>query len=278
MEPLDLLDDSSVDGVPAISQKTAVGHLLRQRVLERVLRLRKEARLVEKFRGLQVRELSAEIRLVPVGDGVKQVERDVLSDDSRRLQQLLLHEREPIDPRGQDCLNRGRHLNRIDGLDETIRPTLTHQGLGLHKSPHALFKKERVTLRPLDEELPQRGQLGAGAQKRPQEILGPFAWQRIDAQLRVVAPVSPGVLVLGAIGNEEQETSGEKRVNEAIQPRLGLRVDPVQVLENEQQRLDLTLAKDQAPGDVERVLPALTRVQSVPLRALDRHTEQGRER
>ena len=45
VEPLDLLDDSSVDGAPAIGEETAVGHLLRQRVLERVLRLRKEARL-----------------------------------------------------------------------------------------------------------------------------------------------------------------------------------------------------------------------------------------
>ena len=65
------------------------------------------------------------------------------------------------------------------------------------------------------------------------------------------------MLVLGAVGDEKQEASGGKRVHEAVEPRLGLRVDPVQVLENEQQRLDLTLAEDQAPGGVERVLPAL---------------------
>jgi hypothetical protein len=58
------------------------------------------------------------------------------------------------------------------------------------------------------------------------------------------------VLVLGAVGDEEQEMSGGKRVNEAVEPRLSLRVDPVQVLENKQQRLDLALSKDQAPGGV----------------------------
>jgi hypothetical protein len=58
------------------------------------------------------------------------------------------------------------------------------------------------------------------------------------------------VLVLGAVVDEEQEMSSGKRVNEAVEPRLGLRVDPVQVLDNEQQRLDLALAKDQPPGGV----------------------------
>ena len=59
LESLDRLDDPRVDGAPAIGEETAVRHLLRQRVLERVLRFGKEACLVQKLRGLQERELSA---------------------------------------------------------------------------------------------------------------------------------------------------------------------------------------------------------------------------
>ena len=168
--------------------------------------------------------------------------------------------------------------NRVEGLGEAIGPALAHQGLRLHEGPHALFQKERVAIRPLDEQCPQRGQLGVGAQERLQEILGPLARQRVDAQLRVVGPVAPGVLVLGAIGDEEQDTSGGEPVDQAVEPRLGLGIDPVQILEDQQQRLDLALAEDQVPEGFERVLAALARVEPLPPRVLDGHTEERRRR
>ena len=197
---------------------------------------------------------------------MEQDERDVLSDDGGRLQQLLLRGWEPVDPGGQDGLDRGRNLNSVEGLSEAIGPALAHQGLRLHESPHALFQKERVAIRPLDEQCPQRGQLGVGAQERLQEILGPFARERIDAELRVVGPVAPGVLVLGAIGDEEQETGGGEPVDQAVEPRLGLGIDPVQILEDQEQRLDLALAEDQVPEGFERVLAALARLEPLPPR------------
>ena len=274
VESLDLLDDPRVDGTPTIGEETAVRHLLRQRVLERVLRIGKEACLVQKLRGLQKRELSAHALLGLIGDGVEQNERDVLSDDSGRLQQLLLRRWEPVNPGGQDRLDRGRNLNIVECLGEAIGPALTHQGLRLYEGPHALFQKERVAIRPLDEQCPQRGQPGVGAEEHLQEILGPFARERIDAELRVVGPVAPGVLVLGAIGDEEQETGGREPVDQAVEPRLGLGVDPVQILEDQEQRLDLALAEDQVPEGFERVLTALARFEPLPPRVLDGHTEE----
>jgi hypothetical protein len=153
VEPLDLLDDLRMDGAAAVGEETAVRHLLRQRMLERVFRVWKEARLVEKLRGLQMRKLAAQVILGPVGDGVEQGEGNLLSDDRGRLQQLLLGRRESVNPGGQDGLDRGRDLKRVEGRSEAMGPTLTNQGLCLHEGPHALFKKERVSLRPLDEEL-----------------------------------------------------------------------------------------------------------------------------
>jgi hypothetical protein len=54
-------------------------------------------------------------------------------------------------------------------------------------------------------------------------------------------------LVLGAIGHEEQDTGGRERVDQAVEPRLGLGVDPVQVLEDEEERLARALS---GPVDV----------------------------
>jgi hypothetical protein len=48
-----------VEGAPTLLEKAAIGHLLRERVLERVFELRKQACLVEKLGGLQVGERAA---------------------------------------------------------------------------------------------------------------------------------------------------------------------------------------------------------------------------
>jgi hypothetical protein len=50
LEPLDRLDDPPVDCAPGIVEKTAICHFLRQRVLERVLRFREHACLVQELR------------------------------------------------------------------------------------------------------------------------------------------------------------------------------------------------------------------------------------
>ena len=75
IEPLDRLHDPRVEGPPALAEEAAVGHLVRQRVLERVLEVGKEARLVEELRGLQPGEPSAQLLLGLVGDGLQQRER-----------------------------------------------------------------------------------------------------------------------------------------------------------------------------------------------------------
>ena len=66
-------------------------------------------------------------------------------------------------------------------------------------------------------------------------------------------------------------------VDEAVEPRLGLGIDPVQVFEDQEQRLDLALAQDQVPEGFERVLAALARLEPLPPRACDGHTEERLE-
>lgn len=48
----------------------------------------------------------------------------------------------------------------------------------------------------------------------------------------------------------------------------------MQVLEDQQQRLDLALAEDQVPEGFERVLSALARFEPLPPRVLAGHTEE----
>ena len=54
---------------PPLLQETAVGHLVRQGVLEGVLALGEEARLVEELGRLEVRQAAMERLLGQLGDG-----------------------------------------------------------------------------------------------------------------------------------------------------------------------------------------------------------------
>jgi hypothetical protein len=59
------------------------------------------------------------------------------------------------------------------------------------------------------------------------------------------------VPVLGTVVDGEENGRGGQPVHEAVEHLLCLRIDPVQVLEHEQQRLDLALAQEQALGAVD---------------------------
>ena len=85
------------------------------------------------------------------------------------------------------------------------------------------------------------------------------------------------MLVLGAVVDEEQEARRGQALDEAIEQGLGLAVDPVQVLEDHHQRLDLALAQQQALDRVERLLAPLERIEGVPGRLVHRHVEERQE-
>ena len=62
-------------------EEAAVRHLMRQRVLERVLEIGEEMGLVQELGGLEVGELPPQRRLVHVGDGLEHRVRHILPDD-----------------------------------------------------------------------------------------------------------------------------------------------------------------------------------------------------
>ncbi len=54
------------------------------------------------------------------------------------------------------------------------------------------------------------------------------------------------MLVLGPVVDEEQDARRRQALNEAVEQRLGLGVDPVEILEEHEERLDLAFSEEQS--------------------------------
>ena len=73
----------------------------------------------------------------------------------------------------------------------------------------------------------------------------------------VIGLAAPAVPVLGTIVDQQQEAGGRQALDQAVEQGLGLRINPVQILEHQQQRLLLGLAQEHALEGVERALAPL---------------------
>src|SRR5262249_14437297 len=86
-----------------------------------------------------------------------------------------------------------------------------------------------------------------------------------------------GVLVLGAVIDEEHEARGGQALNEAVEQSLGLVVDPVQILEDHHEGLDLASPQQQALDGIECLLAPLEGIEGVPGRLVHWYVEQREE-
>jgi hypothetical protein len=126
-EHLESLDDPGVQCPPSLLEQRLVGHLLGEGVLEGVLDLGEQARLVEELGGLQMGEAPAERRLGHLGHGLEERQRHLVADDGSSVQKRFLLRREPVDTRRQHRLHRGRHLNARERPGQAIGPALPEQ-------------------------------------------------------------------------------------------------------------------------------------------------------
>jgi hypothetical protein len=131
----------------------------------------------------------------------------------------------------------------LDGPREPVGAALTGQGPGLHQGPHTLLEEQVIGFRPLDQAPLERAEGRVRAEERLEQLVGALGRQRIDPELTVVGLATPGVAVLWTIIDKEHETRRGQAVDEAVEQGLGLAVDPVEVLEDYHQRLDLALAQ-----------------------------------
>ena len=79
--------------------------------------------------------------------------------------------------------------------------------------------------------------------------------------------------VLGAVVDHQEKPGCGEALNEAVEERLRLGVNPVQVFEHEEQGLHLALAQEEALDRIERVLAPVNRIERLPLPVLDGHVE-----
>ena len=75
--------------------------------------------------------------------------------------------------------------------------------------------------------------------------------------MRIVGLAPPAVLVLRAVVDQQQQTGRGHALDQAIKQGLGLRVDPVQVFKDQQQRLHLALAQQHTLERLQRALAPL---------------------
>ncbi len=99
--------------------------------------------------------------------------------------------------------------------------------------------------------------LGGVPYKGLQECIGTGGRQRIQAQLRGGGLTAPGVLILGAVVDQEQEPGRRQALDQAVEQGLGFGIDPVQILTHQQQRLHLAFAQQQALECLQDALAAL---------------------
>ena len=191
---------------------------------------------------------------------------------------MLVREGKAIDARGQDRLDRGRHLHRLERPGQAMRAALAGERTALDQRSHALLEEERVAFGTFHEQALQRLQRRVAAQETHQERLGALGRQRIQAELTVVGPRAPRMRVFRPVVDEEQDPRGRQALHDDVEERLRLRVDPVKVLEDQQHGLDAALPEQHALDRVERTLAPLARLEPLPLRVLHRHVEQPEKR
>src|SRR5262249_35047767 len=89
VEPLDRLGDTRMQCFAPFGDDAVVSDIVRERVAEGVLDVRKESRLIEKLVGLQPGQRAAEVGGVPVAYLAQQRERDVEANHRRVEQEAL---------------------------------------------------------------------------------------------------------------------------------------------------------------------------------------------
>src|SRR5581483_7379194 len=163
-KPLDRIDDTAVQSATATAEQAAVGHVMGDGVLEGVLEIREQLRLVQELSSLEPTDLTAQHVLWDVRDRPQDCVRHVLAHHRGRLQYGLVLEREPVDPGRKDRLHCGWHLDGSGHSREPVCSGLSVQDPGLDERPDTLFEKEWVALRPFNKEPLQRVKAGTRTQ------------------------------------------------------------------------------------------------------------------
>ena len=108
--------------------------------------------------------------------------------------------------------------------------------------------------------------------------MGVLRRERIEPELRVIGLAAPRVLVLRTVANEKQSTMAREALDQSVEHRLRFGVDPVEILEHEDDRLAAALLEQQHLHRLQRPPPLLLRIELAPLGVVGRHVEERKQR
>ena len=148
------------------------------------------------------------------------------------MQQRTLLARQPVDAGSEDALHGVRDLHVLDALCQPEAGGLAHQNAGLHQRSRHLLEEQRRAVGLFDHPAAQRVEIGRIAQQALQQRIRRGVLQRPELHERVVAVAGPAVLVLGPVGDDDQQVRGPQAVHDGIEQRLALEIGPVHVLDD----------------------------------------------
>jgi hypothetical protein len=196
-------------------------------MLKRIFTFGEQARLIEELGGLQVRQAAVQCVFGQLGNSPQQGPGHVRANHGGGLEQVFVLWREAVDARCQDGLHGGRHRYPLEGLCQPIGPWSACESPRLDQGPYALFQKEGIAFRASNQEGLERPQAGIIAEQGVQELVGTGGRQRVQPQLRVVRLAAPAVLILRPVVDQEQDLRHGQALDQAVEQRLCLGVDPV---------------------------------------------------
>ena len=205
------------------AEEAVVGDLLDERVVERVDGLGAAGELVHEVQPRQLGQVGGD-RAGTAPDRLQQRARELAPEHGRRLQEALLGVGQPVDPRGEHRAQRVGDARRLGQV-----PLLGHR-------PRQLLEEERVTVRPVEDGAHERlRQLRAGDHVAHQREAVALA-QRRQHDRRHALRRTPAGPPVRPVGGDEQHRGVLQVVDEPREVLVGRRVDPVQVLDDDQQR------------------------------------------
>jgi hypothetical protein len=275
---LESFDQTRVQHPPPLQQEAVVGYLVCQGVFEGVFLFGEQAGLIQELSGLQLRQATVQPCLRQVSNSLEQQQGYLMANHRSSLQQVLLLRRQAVHACCEYSLYCGRYLNARQRLGQPIRPALADQYSGLHQGAHALFQEEGIAGGPSDQQRLERLQTRVIPEQGLQEGVRTGRRQGVQAQLRIVRLAAPGVLVLRAIIDQEEQTRRRQTLYQTFEQGLRLGIDPVQVFKDHEHRLHLALTQEHAFERYQRALAALGRVERQEGTVVREHVEQRQQR
>ena len=257
-----------LDGAPhilmqllaALLEDRVVGDLLRERVLEDILDVGDRRLLVDELAKLEVGEETLELLVRVSGDGPGETEDELPAEDGKSLQERLLVVAQPVDTRGEDGLHGRRNAQRRKRLDQLDRPLRSLQGAFVEQRLNRLLHEERGASGGLDDELLERQQAVGLSKHGRQHLIGIVMAESVKPQRLRVGLVTPTKLILRPEVDQQQQPRIGHLLDQQIEERLALVVQPMQILDDQHQGLSRGLGQQNANHSVERARPPELRI------------------